>query len=228
MNLFEKVKQFFRVPSSPDSPRSANPIYVKLLDAHASLMANNLEEAEIFALQGLKESQGKGDRGLEEYALELLNYLWIGNENHQAAIQLFSDYLLAHPTDAVAHHLRGIHFLVRRKSRRSAPRLQSLVRTPSKQRFPHMGQGQILVELGNPKDAIRDLEKVLQTINATPNARDKYWSPTQAYTRNGLGTAFAALGGLSQGLRRVCSIYRSSAGERMGLLQPRTGLRKEK
>jgi len=75
MNLFEKVKQFFRVPSSPDSPRSANPIYVKLLDAHASLMANNLEEAEIFALQGLKESQGKADRGLEEYALELLNYL---------------------------------------------------------------------------------------------------------------------------------------------------------
>jgi len=69
-----------------------------------------LEEAEIFALQGLKESQGKGDRGLEEYALELLNYLWIGNENQQAAIQLFSDYLLAHPTDAVAQHLRGIHF----------------------------------------------------------------------------------------------------------------------
>jgi len=57
-----------------------------------------------------------------------------------------------------------------------------------------MAQGQILVELGNPKDAIRDLEKVLQTINATPNARDKYWSPTQTYTRNGLGTAFAALG----------------------------------
>jgi tetratricopeptide (TPR) repeat protein len=67
-----------------------------------------------------------------------------------------------------------------------------------------MGRGQILVELGRAQDAIADLEKVLEMINAFPNARGKHWAPTQAYTRNGLGAALAAMGDFGRAFDEFC------------------------
>jgi len=157
-------------------------------------MANDIARTESLARQALNDAQPDSSRHLIEYALELLNYLWMTNEMNRKGIEFFSEFLERRPDDAIALHYRGIHlWYAGRPEDAIADYDRSLDLMPSNA-FTLMGRGQILVELGRPRDAVRDLENALQIINALPNARDKNWSPMQAYTRNGLGTASAAMG----------------------------------
>jgi tetratricopeptide (TPR) repeat protein len=148
-------------------------------------MANDMDGAENLARQALKNAQAD-DRGLIEYALELLNYLWLTNEENQKGIEFFSEFLERHSDDATAFHCRGIHLWYSGHPEEAIADYNRSLELKPDNTFVLMGRGQILVELGRGQDAIRDLEKVLQLINTFPNARDKYWAPTQAYTRNGL------------------------------------------
>lgn len=157
-------------------------------------MANDIDGTEDLARQALKNAQADSDRGLIEYALELLNYLWLINEADQKGIQFFSEFLARHPDDATAFHCRGIHLWYSGHPEDAIVDYNRSLELRPDNTFTLMGRGQILVELGRGPDAIRDLEKALQLINTFPNARDKYWAPTQAYTRNGLGAASAAIG----------------------------------
>jgi tetratricopeptide (TPR) repeat protein len=72
-------------------------------------MANDMDGTENLARQALKNAQADSDRGLIEYALELLNYLWLTNEVNQKGIEFFSEFLERHTDDATAFHCRGIH-----------------------------------------------------------------------------------------------------------------------
>ena len=58
------------------------------------------------------------------------------------------------------------------------------------------GRGQILAEMGNPEQALEDLDRGLLTLNAMP-IMDGAWSlwasQAEAFIRNGRGAAFAAL-----------------------------------
>ena len=157
-------------------------------------MANDAAGTEKLVRQALKDAQPGSDRGLVEYALELLNYLWLTNEADQKGIQFFSEFLENHPDDATAFHCRGIHLWYSGCPEEAIADYNRSLDLRPDNTFGLMGRGQILVELGRGQDAIRDLEKVLQLINTFPNARDKYWAPTQAHTRNGLGAALAAIG----------------------------------
>ena len=157
-------------------------------------MANDTAGTEDLARQALKAAQPGSDRGLIEYALELLNYLWLTNEADQKGIEFFSEFLECHPDDATAFHCRGIHLWYSGRPKEAIVDYNRSLELKPDNTFVLMGRGQILVELAQVQDAIRDLEKALQLINTFPNARDKYWAPTQAYTRNGLGAASAALG----------------------------------
>jgi tetratricopeptide (TPR) repeat protein len=98
----------FRTHSTGDTPQSSNPIYKALVTAHERLMANDTDEAESLARQALKDVQADSDRDLIEYALELLNYIWLTNEADQKGIEFFSEFLKLHPDDAIAFHYRGI------------------------------------------------------------------------------------------------------------------------
>jgi len=157
-------------------------------------MANDTAGTENLARQALKDAQLGSDRGLVEYALELLNYLWLTSEENQKGTQFFSEFLERHPDDATAFHCRGIHLWYSGRPEEAFADYNRSLELKPDNTFALMGRGQILVELGQGQDAIRDLERVLHLINTFPNARDKYWAPTQAYTRNGLGAASAAIG----------------------------------
>ena len=194
MNFLAKIRQFFCAPAANDSPGTSNPTYQNLVAAHERLMVNDIDGTESLARQALKDAQPGSDRDLIEYALELLHYLWATNEAHQKGIDFLSEFLRLHPNDAIAFHFRGIHrWYSGRPEEAIADYNRSLEVRPDNT-FALMGRGQVLVELGRGQDAIRDLERVLQLINTLPNARDKNWAPTQAYTRNGLGAASAAIG----------------------------------
>ena len=157
-------------------------------------MADDTAGTENLARQALKDAQPGSDRGLVEYALELLNYLWLTSDENQKGIQFFSEFLERHPDDATAFHCRGIHLWYSGRPEKAFADYNRSLELKPDNAFVLMGRGQILVELGQGQDAIRDLERVLHLINTFPNARDKYWAPTQAYTRNGLGAASAAIG----------------------------------
>jgi len=157
-------------------------------------MANDTAGTEDLARKALKDAQPGSDRGLIEYALELLNYLWLTNEANQTGIEFFSEFLERHPDDATAFHCRGIHLWYSGRPKEAIADYNHSLELKPDNTFALVGRGQVLVELGRGQDAMRDLEKVLQLINTFPNARDKHWAPTQAYTRNGLGAASAAIG----------------------------------
>jgi tetratricopeptide (TPR) repeat protein len=157
-------------------------------------MANDMDGTENLARQALKNAQADSDRGLIEYALELLNYLWLTSEENQKGIEFFSEFLERHSDDATAFHCRGIHLWYSGHPEEAIADYNRSLELKPDNAFVLVGRGQILVELDRGQDAIRDLEKVLQLANTFPNARNKYWAPTQAYTRNGLGAASAAIG----------------------------------
>lgn len=161
-------------------------------------MANDMSEAERLARQALKDAPAGSDRGLIDYALELLNYMWLTNEANQEGIAFFSEYLELHPDDGTAFHYRGIHLWYSGRPDEALADYNRLLELKPNDVFALLGRGQILVELGRPQEAQLDLEKVLQINNSFPNARDKYWAPAQAYTRNGLGAASAALDDFSR------------------------------
>ena len=198
MKFLAKIWRFFRTPSTGDSPQAANPIFQALVAAHERLMANDTAGAEKLSQQALKDAQAGPDRGLIEYALELLSFVWMTDETNQKGIEFFSEFLRFHPDDATALHSRGIHLWYSGRPDEAIADYNRSLHLKPDNIFALMGRGQILVELGRAQDAIVDLERVLEMINAFPNARDKYWGPTQAYTRNGLGAASAAIGDFSR------------------------------
>jgi len=194
VNFFAEIRHFFRTRSTGDPPGASNPIYKALVIAHERFMAHDTDGAENLARQALKDADADSSRHSVEYALGLLNYVWVANETHQKGIAFFSEFLESHPDDATALHCRGIHLWYSGHPEEAIGDYNRSLDLVLDNTFARMGRGQILVELGRPQEAIRDLESVLQSINALPNARDKNLAETQAYTRNGLGAALAASG----------------------------------
>ncbi|HEY2456070.1 MAG TPA: hypothetical protein VGI13_02115 [Candidatus Acidoferrum sp.] len=197
MNFINSVRRFFRAPA-PEQPQPASKIQLLLTDAYDRFTSDDSAEAERLACLALTDSSHSSYPSLVEYALGLLGYLWMDEENYEKPISFLSNFIQTHLDNATALEMRARLLWYSGRQNEALADYDRVIELVPSDLSARVARGQVLVELSQPQMAIEDLEFALELNNAVPNARDKSWSVTQAYTRNGLGAASSALGEYSK------------------------------
>jgi tetratricopeptide (TPR) repeat protein len=185
--LFSKKETTFPNPSDVS-------LHALLTQAADEYHAGHSEKAETLFLQALGEATSDSSESLVEYNLHFLQFLWLQNEAHPKAIKCLSDFIAKFKDSSSAYRCRATVYWYSGHPSEASADFSEVLRLLSDDVASLIGRGQILVELGKPGEAHEDLGRALQLLNKVPNARDRIWASSQAYTRNGMGAAWTAMG----------------------------------
>ena len=136
----------------------------------------------------------QSDQPLTDYALSLLDNIWMKTEEYDKAIEVYSEYIGAHPGSGFAIHLLAIHFWYSSRYQQALEDYNRVLELAPNDPLILLGRGQVYVEMGQPFEAASDMEKSVSLLNQNPDNREPFWRDAQAYAHNGLGAALALVG----------------------------------
>jgi tetratricopeptide (TPR) repeat protein len=202
MSLFNHLKRWFSRKEDAKPVQVVSQRMGQLLnEAFAAFQAGDKDKAESLLLEALREPDADVQKDLTIYALQLLEYLWFSGEEYQKSIAFFTKRIEQYPREGVSYESRAASLWYSAQQKQALLDYnRALELNPDN--FRLLGdRGQIYVELNQPEKAIDDLNQELTKVKSMANAQGVTWSKSEAYIRNGLGAAYAALGNLDGALR---------------------------
>jgi len=184
---FSKKKPTFPNPSDAD-------LHALLSQAAEEYRCERHERAEILFLQALGKGTSSSAESLVEYNLQFLQFLWLQTEAYPRAIEHLSEFIGKFKNSSSAYRYRATVYWYSGHPSEASADFTEVLRVLTDDVDSLLGRGQVLEELGKPAGAKEDLSRALQLLNKVPNASDKIWASSQAYTRNGIGAAWSAMG----------------------------------
>jgi tetratricopeptide (TPR) repeat protein len=185
-------------PHSPENER----VHKLLVEAASCYGNNEFEKAEATFVQALQEAPSDSDVALVNYGLDCLHYHWVQSENYEKAISHFSDFVLRFPGNATVLRGRAAAYWYSGRLHEAAEDYNASLLPLPIDPGDLLGRGQVLVEMGRANEGMDDLNRCLQLLDEVPNARSNIWATLEAYARNGLGSAWSALGEFPKSLEQ--------------------------
>jgi tetratricopeptide (TPR) repeat protein len=208
MGLLQRIQNWLW-PTNGRTPVHYD-LYEQLRLVEAHLRAERYESARAVLLSAAKLRPSFADPRVASFINSGLAITWLADEEFDAAIAYFCEYIARYPSEFEPYHYRAMNFwYVGRLAEAVADYSRALELKPSD---PSMlsARGQTYAESGEFDKAMGDLDGALRELRNSPSpiAAPELWSTQiEAYTRNGRALA---LGGLGE-TKRAMEEFESSA-----------------
>lgn len=164
------------------------------------LGGKNYVEARGLLLRALQHESKIENPKLLKWILASLWKTWEQTEEYQDATKFFTDFLLRNPNYVLALRLRaGSHWYSGRLEEAIADYTLALELKPD-DASALSGRGQVLMEHGEFRRALEDLNGALEAIDAVESMNANWKVRSEAYIRNGRGPTYAGLGEFARAL----------------------------
>jgi tetratricopeptide (TPR) repeat protein len=163
------------------------------------LQAKNYSEARACLLRSLEYKAAIKDPQILTRILGWLALTWRQTSQHREQIEFFSDYISKYPGEAIAHTFRAGAFWYAGELKKALDDYSRVLELDPDSRYALSGRGQVLVECGEYRRALEDLDRALKSYEELP-IKTTGKTTGRAYTLNGRAAAYAGLGEFDRAL----------------------------
>lgn len=185
----------FRRPPKPWDPL--------VFDAQRHIKREQYDQARAVLLQALKFRDEIKDPAAIDYLLMLLGSTWLFTEMYGEGIRFFSDYIDHYSEDAAAYRERASIRWYGGELDGAVEDYSRVIALKQGDILSLSGRGQVLAELGQGANALRDLDLALEEIKAAPKSDPtwvEWYKELEAFVHNGRGAALAVLGEIASAM----------------------------
>lgn len=186
-----------------DQAKVLRELWPTLNEAHALLKKESYDRAREVLLRAVKLRDRVQDAKTIDWILTSLASTWLFQDRFEEQIAFFSDYISRHPHDCAAYRNRAEALWYSGKLREAVEDYSRAVKLEPTDLQSRSGRGQVLAELRENEEAIKDLDIALRIVASVPRPNDSWreWNKhTEAFIRNGRAVALAGLGKLQEAM----------------------------
>jgi len=178
-------------------PPAGYDLYEQLREADAEFRAKRLARARDLLLKAAEQRPGITDPRVVVYINTTLTSIWMAEEQFDAAITYFSEYIANYPTEFEPFRFRAINFWYAGRLAEAISDYSRALDFKPDDLSALSARGQTYAECGEFEKAMHDLDLVLRELENSPPPDSEvtlWFSHLEAYTRNGRGLALGGLG----------------------------------